>query len=192
MTEPHLDIRLLTPGKDIELEGDLIWEILAATDRDFVPALSARSDTTTKNLTAESLWGGPVAYFETVMKQHTLLATIDEKPAGLMSFIPHYEDDLLSDYSPSTYVSTTAVAPRARRKGVATALNAAIEHLPPELQDPYITRRTWSKNIANISLLESMGFQVVKRIDDHRGPGIDTLYFARTRIRQPEYRSSGL
>jgi len=43
----------------------------------------------------------------------------------------------------------------------------------------WIATRTWSLNSAHIHILEKLGFALVKRLVDHRGPGIDTVYYGK-------------
>lgn len=179
MNRDDLEIRLLLPGDELEFAADEIWHILQVVDKEFYPPLSARTNTTEKDLTMETLWGGPISFFDTVMKEAVLLARVDGKSVGMLSFIAHYEEPMLARWSPSTYASTAAVLPRFRRRGIGRALNEALESLPAELSSPFITRRTWSINHANLSLLHARGFVEVVRMKDHRGPGVDTIYLAR-------------
>lgn len=179
MSIESLTIRLLQPGKELELAADDVWHILQVVDNDFFPPLSTRTNTTEKNLTMEALWGGPISFFDTVMKEAVLLAYLDDHVVGMMSFIAGYSEPMLERWSPSTYSSTIAVLPRFRRRGIGTALNDALEHLPTELASPFITRRTWSTNQANLHLLQSRGFVEVVRMKDHRSRGVDTIYLAR-------------
>lgn len=179
MVPEPFDIRLLTPGTELEYFSDDIWNLLVRADKEFFPSLSARSDTTEHRLTKEAIWGGPIAFFETVMKECVLLAQVDGETAGMLSFIPHYEEPMLAQWSPSTYASTAIVLPRLRRQGIGFALNDALENLPESLASPWITRRTWSTNTANLTLLQKRGFVEVVRMKDHRGPGVDTIYLAR-------------
>jgi ribosomal protein S18 acetylase RimI-like enzyme len=174
-----LAIRLLRSDSDMEEASDDLWKLLVAIDRDFVPPLSSRTNTTEHELTQEVLWGGPISFFETVMHERALIGYIDDKAVGMLTFIPHYSEPMLANWSPSTYASTVGVLPRYRRKGIASALNDALDDLPDDLASPWITRRTWSTNTANLSLLLKRGFEIVVRMKDHRGPGVDTIYLAR-------------
>ena len=174
-----LNISLLEPGSEVDAAADDIWRLLSVFDREFFPNLSARSDTTEHNLTKETLWGGPISFFDTVMKERILVASIEERVVGLLTFIPHYREEMLAPWSPSTYASTIGVLPQLRRRGIGSALNDALDHLPEELASPWITRRTWSTNLANLTMLHGRGFRDVVRMVDHRGKGVDTIYLAR-------------
>lgn len=45
------------------------------------------------------------------------------------------------------------------------------------MHDKKLKTRTWSTNDAHIHILQSIGFVMVKNIDNDRGIGINTLYF---------------
>lgn len=173
-----VDISLYLPD-DLPRIADDIWKILTAVDKDFVPPLAMRRDSMNIDLDDVSLWSSPITFFEEVMTHHVLFATIDGDVAGISSFIPHRQHELLPDWSPMTFVSTTAVMPALRRRGIGRALNEVLLALPPDLASPYVARRTWSTNHSNLGLLRELGFKEVLRLPDHRGPGIDSIYLAR-------------
>ncbi len=174
-----IELSLLEPGHGLEAAGDDVWHVLQTTDNEFVPPLSARSGTTTKVLSEESIWGGPITYYENVMDQWGVLATKNDQHIGLLSFIPRHSEELLADWSPSTYISTIAVLPRFRKQGIGTLMVQRALDLPDQLQSPFTTLRTWSTNRSSLGLWANFGFEEVVRLPDHRGPGVDTIYFAR-------------
>jgi hypothetical protein len=45
------------------------------------------------------------------------------------------------------------------------------------VEDPYATTRTWSTNASHLDLLDELGFDLIKRVEDDRGDGIDTVYY---------------
>lgn len=157
---------------------DAVWRLLCRVDREFVPALSGRESTITKKLVGGGESAQPEAYFAAVRQQHAILAHLDDRLAGLMSFRVREEESLLHAYSPATYISTVAVTPEARRMGIARAMYEHIARLPAEIASPFITTRTWSTNDTHIPLLVSLGYREVVRLPDHRGVGIDTVYYA--------------
>ena len=69
-----------------------------------------------------------------------------------------------------------AVDPAWRRRGIARSFYDLLMSLFPE-QTLLISTRTWSTNNSHISLLEKMGFTGPLRIENDRGPGIDTVYY---------------
>lgn len=40
-----------------------------------------------------------------------------------------------------------------------------------------VTTRTWSTNHSHIHVLMKLGFELVKKIDNSRGEGVDTVYY---------------
>lgn len=39
--------------------------------------------------------------------------------------------------------------------------------------------RTWHTNYAHLKVLDKLGFSEIARLPNHRGPGMDTVYFGR-------------
>jgi ribosomal protein S18 acetylase RimI-like enzyme len=173
-----ISIELLRPSVDLAQYSQLIWSLMSRTDHEFVPRLSARNEDPAK-LDLHSPLGAPVAFFDLVMSNYVLMATVDGQPAGLMSFQARYSNSSLPEYVPCTYVLMTVVEERFRRVGVATRMNEVVESLPDHLRSPWIGRRVWSTNYANIALLQKRGFTEAVRIRNHRGPGVDTVYVVR-------------
>ena len=46
-----------------------------------------------------------------------------------------------------------------------------------ERKEKNIATRTWSANYAHIHILDILGFKLVQRILNNRGPNIDTVYY---------------
>lgn len=169
---------LLAPGTMTSEQSESVWELLVAVDDEFVPSLSSRESTTTKNLTSRATSGGPIAYYRQILQQWTILASEGGGCVGFMSFIPHHREEALRDWIPCCYLSTLAVVHGGRRRGVAGRLYEALFASAEDLSDPYVATRTWSTNHSHLALLQSLGFTETARIVDHRGPGIDTVYLA--------------
>jgi len=171
-------VRLIRPGQYAGVATS-VWELLQAVDGEFVPPLSGRDSTTTKSLQGQRSVSGPTAYFEALLQQHALLALDGDRVVALMSFRVGEREAQLGECVPATYISTVAVLPEARRRGLARRLYAEVMRLPSELASPCLGTRTWSTNDTHLPLLEALGFHEVTRLTDHRGPGVDTVYFAR-------------
>jgi GNAT superfamily N-acetyltransferase len=122
---------------------------------------------------------GPFAYFEAVCRQWGLLATDAGRAVGMMSFRPHHFDDALGPFCPATYLSTIAVLPPYRRNGTARCLYEHLIAHSESIGDVSVATRTWSTNRGHLTLLAELGFSLTARLVDHRGPGVDTVYFAR-------------
>jgi ribosomal protein S18 acetylase RimI-like enzyme len=179
MQDASVSIKLLRPSVDLASNSDDIWQMLTTVDKEFVPPLSSRTEDALKMDTQSSMWGGPIAFFDMVMREHVFFATVDDRPAGFLSFRVKHSNPALPEYSPCTYVSATVVLLRFRRMGVASMLNDALENLPESMSSPWIARRTWSTNESNLTLLAGRGFGEVVRLPNHRGAGIDTVYLVR-------------
>ena len=102
---------------------------------------------------------------------------------GFVSFRHDYNVESLSDYSPCTYLSTIAVNPKFRGEKVATKLyDFMINEVPKKYPSKYLVTRTWSTNEIHIKLLKNLNFNLVKTVDNQRGGGIDTVYYALNQI----------
>jgi ribosomal protein S18 acetylase RimI-like enzyme len=161
-----------------------IWNILCECDKEFVPPLSARESSYQSNLTVEENNDVlPHSYYEVMMKQHFILAIEEEngKVVGFMTFKNGYSCPELENYSPSNYITTICVQKAYRNYGITRKFYSMIQSdaLPSKVKQPFISTRTWSTNDAHLHVLDSIGFKVSERLIDHRGPSIDTVYFAK-------------
>lgn len=160
-----------------------VWKIVCECDREFVPPLSARTTTDQKNLNlARSGEAKPLSYFETLARQRFLIAQIREsgETAGFMSYRYSYVFDNLPEYSPCNYLTTLCVKQELRRRGIAGMLyHHVLHHLPDQERCGNVVTRTWSTNDKHSPLLKQLGFKLVRRLGDHRGEGIDTVYWAK-------------
>lgn len=173
-------VLLVEPGGATSTSAAEIWELLRQVDHEFVPPLSARESTTTKTLSGGAdVSSGPRVYFTGVLEQYTICVRSEGRLAGLLSFRARHHDDLVRDFTPCTYISTIAVDPQERGKGLGSELYRAVHQLPEHIASPYLVTRTWSSNDKNIPVLKHFGYKEVVRMPDHRGPGVDTLYYMR-------------
>jgi ribosomal protein S18 acetylase RimI-like enzyme len=142
-----------------------------------------RDSTTTKELAgsvgAEAAVSPPVAYLASVLGQHAILALSAGTVVGLISFRAAHSEPLLRDWSPCDYVSTVIVVPELRRRGIARSLYTRLLGRTG-MRSPYVATRTWSTNYIHLNLLVELRFARVAYLPDHRGPGIATVYYART------------
>lgn len=167
-----------------------VWALLQECDRDFVPPLSQRNSTSQAQLTglAAPEHALPYAYFEEIKTQH-LIAAYDEngRMAAFMSFKTEYTCRELAAFGPMIYASTACVHHEDRGHGLLKAMYTLLEEqLPEQIPGDTIGMRTWSTNAAQIHELAKRGYREVARLTDDRGPGIDTVYYARRRIRPPK------
>ena len=167
-----MDKRLLSDGEK-ELYSAEILEMMKISDKDFVPPLSERSSTTDGVLTG--LQGSGIEnYFRDMMKQKVLGAFEDGRLFGIVSFRENYSCDVIRE-EPNIYISTLFLHPDSRGRGLTKELYSYLFY---ELYKgiPIFTR-TWSTNFAHLKILDFFGFTPIHRIPNHRGEGIDTIYF---------------
>jgi ribosomal protein S18 acetylase RimI-like enzyme len=164
---------------DAKIESE-VWELLCACDTEFVPPLSARDSPLSSNLLGEIPGVVPTSYFQELKKQELLIATHGGSVVGFLSFRVRYCNDLLRDWCPSNHVTTICVSREFRGQGIAFRLYQFLSHrLPDQLQNPFISTRTWSTNKKHLKILKRLGFNLVTVVKDDRGDGIDTCYFAK-------------
>ena len=152
------------------------YQLLAAADEEFVPPLSSRSSSTQRDLSKTiQNSDGIRQYFEQLKMQRSAAAFEENTLIAFVSYKENYTcEEISSGELPNIYISTLVVSPKARGKGVTKALYS---RLFSEYEHVNIFTRTWSTNIAHIKILEAYGFEVIKVLENDRGPGIHTIYF---------------
>ncbi len=157
---------------------DQVYTLLSQCDREFVPPLSQRTSTTQSVLTGgEESDQGLQSYFQNLLNQPVILATEGSQLLGFMSFIGDFICQDAEDNVVTAYVSTVIVAPPHRGKGLTRQMYEkllCLTALP-------ISTRTWSTNLSHITVLSRLGFYELLRIQDGRGPGVDTVYYRKDR-----------
>jgi ribosomal protein S18 acetylase RimI-like enzyme len=161
-----------------------VWEMLCESDQEFVPPLSARGGTIQSVLQlGGDLEALPHAYYKEIIKQPLILAMNKEsgKATGFMAFKHNNSCPELKGFSPSNYITTICVRKNARNLGITREFYKMIqsERIPFQFRMPFLATRTWSTNSSHLHILETLGFEVSARLIDHRGQGIDTIYFAK-------------
>lgn len=157
---------------------DEVLEMLICGDEEFVPPLSARNSSTQKNLSSnKKSENGILEYFESVKKQRMMVATENGKLLAFVSFREDYtNDEIHAEDLPNIYLSTLIVKPEGRGKGLTQKM---YEILFKEYEQGNIFTRTWSTNAAHIRILSKFQFETVCVLKNHRGEGIDTIYFVK-------------
>ena len=155
--------------------GKQIQQLLELADKEFIPPLSARSSTTQASLNGSSGGNGIDAYFSAMENQPVIVALEDGVVAGFMAFkFDHICDEIKR--TPNVYASTCVVSPDHRGKGMMQKFYEEMIRLFP--QRPLCTR-TWSTNASHLRVLAKLGFSQIACLKDHRGPGLDTVYYFR-------------
>ena len=172
-----MDFRILTE-KDKITYKQTILETMELCDKDFVPPLSARSSTTQKTLVGgSSSKEGLLSYCNEMLSQVVLGAFEGDNLIGFVSFKENYVSDVISEKGlPNIYLSTLMLKAEARGKNLTRQM---YDYLFNTLYaDRSIFTRTWSTNIAHLKILEKFDFALIKTIENDRGNGVDTVYFA--------------
>lgn len=157
---------------------DEILKMLIAGDEEFVPPLSARNSTTQKDLSSgEKTKNGILEYFEGMKQQRIMVATEEGKLLAFVSFREDYTNDEIGERElPNIYLSTLIVRPEGRGRGLTQKMYGI---LFKEYEHMNIFTRTWSTNAAHIRILSKFEFETLHILKDHRGVGIDTIYFVK-------------
>lgn len=160
---------------DHQLEG--VWQMLCRYDNEFIPPLSARENTYQSTLTGPlTVDIEPKQYFEILKQQSFLLAMDEDQVIGFMAYRLNDVCADLEDDMNTVYITTIIVDEKYRGRGITTGFYTKILEIAEHIQQP-ITTRTWSTNVSHIKVLEKIGLKEIKRIDNGRGPDIDTIYF---------------
>ena len=158
-------------------ESQDVYRLLSDADREFIPPLSARTDTTQQQLSpADSRPDGVSAYYTQMMTQSFILAVNKGRVAGFLSFIPDHALTVGGETLICDYVSTIVVEPDLRNRGITRNMYRTL--FEQRSSKRYATR-TWSTNYAHIHLLGKLGFRLAETLTDDRGPGIDTVYYVK-------------
>lgn len=160
----------LTPQEELAIQ-----DILFACAHEFVPPLGQRTSSTQSNMTSGLAdEEKPYSYFQQMIAQEYILAKDGDKVVGFMTYKPQYTCPELSALPLSSYITTTCVYTAYRGNHILQQLYQAME-----AHHPVISTRTWSTNVGHLHVLESRGYTLIKRLVDHRGVGIDTVYYAK-------------
>ena len=173
-----MDFKILTE-KEKRLYKDDIICTLKESDNDFVPPLSMRNSTTQTDLTCSTALGDQAifSYGNEMLSQVILGAFEENNLLGFVSFKENYTNDIItSDSLPNIYISTLVLKKEARGKRLTQQMyDCLFNNL---YKDRSIFTRTWSTNAAHLKILENFNFTLIKTIENDRGVGIDTVYFA--------------
>lgn len=165
--------------KTVEQSGcaEQLLALLTLADKEFIPPLSSRGSTTQSDLSGSAaVSDGVTAYYQEMAQQPAVLALEDGKCYGFMAFKENYTCPQIT-VLPNLYASTCVVHPDARGQGLMRRFYEAMIALHPTHS---ICTRTWHTNLSHLRVLERLGFSEIARLKDHRGPGLDTVYFCRT------------
>ena len=153
-----------------------IHRLLVLADKEFIPPLSARGSSTQQNLTGtEAVSEGAKAYYAAMSTQPVVVAVENDRCYGFMAFKKDYTCEYYEKL-PNLYASTCVVHPDTRGQGLMGRFYQKMIDLFPECS---VYTRTWHTNISHLKVLDKLGFTLLTRLPDHRGPGMDTVYYCR-------------
>ena len=152
--------------------------LLTLADREFIPPLSSRGSTTQGNLgSTQTNPDGVRAYFETMKTQPMVLALDGERLAGFMAFrYDHTCDQIGPETLPNMYASTSVVHPDYRGQKLMQRFYETMIAAHPQRG---VYTRTWVGNLSHLRVLDKLSFRQLCCLKDHRGPGVDTVYYGR-------------
>lgn len=176
-----MDFLLLNDAQKKEYRTQ-IFDIMLACDKDFVPPLSARFSTADTNFSAQTgAENGINAYFEDMMGEHVLAAV---ENGVLLGFVTYKEDytcpQITKSTFPNLYICTLLLSPAARGRGLTTKMYAYLFDVLCPTRNLFT--RTWSTNHAHIKILTRLGFDLIARLENDRGDGIDTVFYGKKRV----------
>ena len=165
-----------------------VWEIIKKADYDFIPPLSDRTDTVhkfmghnpekTQNQVNPEKNGrngeGPIQFFEEIKKESFLLILNNGKIEGFFSFVKDYPLEIDQGTIICDYITIIIIDPDCRNKGYTQKMYDVILN---ERKEKNIATRTWSTNYAHMHILNNLGFKLVQRDINDRGPNIDSVYY---------------
>ncbi len=159
-----------------------VLDILTESDQEFVPPLSNRISTTQASMNYAPNTDGIQTYFNELKRQWWLVAVEGRELLGFMSLVPnHGIVDVKESKKRNVYLTTIIVAKRWRHANVANELYQALIR---RYADRNIITRTWSTNDSHLHILRKFGFYRVHLMKNHRGPGIDTVYYCKEPTRK--------
>jgi L-amino acid N-acyltransferase YncA len=155
-----------------------VYDLLVMADKEFIPPLSSRGSTTQAELSGVRVsQAGIQDYYDTMSLQPVIVAVEDGRCLGFMAFkTDHTCSEIGPETLPNLYASTCVVHPDGRGKGLMRGFYREMLRLYPHC--PLFTR-TWHTNASHLRVLDTLGFREIARLPDHRGPGMDTVYFRR-------------
>jgi 2,3-bisphosphoglycerate-dependent phosphoglycerate mutase len=176
------DLKVIFAEKINKQQESAVWEILKKTNNDFVPPLTERMDTVhditpeeqekpEKNETNEE---GPVKVFEDLKDNTFMFIVKNGKIEGFFSLRKDYALEINEETIICDYIIAVIIDPNCRNRGHAKKMYNILLN---ERKEKNIATRTWSTNYAHIHILDILGFKLVQRILNNRGPNIDTVYF---------------
>ena len=179
-TDLNLDIIIV--DKLSEKQEKEVWEIVKKSDNDFIPPLSARTDTVHKFSDHKEVQNAKkeevlAKFFYELKKESFVLILNDGKIEGFMSFIKEYPLKIDQGTIICDYITIIIIDPNCRNKGYTQKMYYEILTARKEKK---IATRTWSTNNSHMNILDKLGFKLIQRDINDRGENIDSVYYLKT------------
>ena len=170
------DLSIIMVDKLSDEQEKSVWQLCVKADTDFVPPLSARTDTVQKfrDIPNKPNSNGPIIFFEEIKKETFIFIINNGKIEGFMSFIKNYELHIHEDVVICDYITTIIIDSDSRNKGYTKKMYDVILK---ERKNKNIGTRTWSTNLSHLHILNNLGFKLVHTDKDDRGINIDSVYY---------------
>lgn len=160
-------------------QGD-VWDILCEADKEFIPPLSERNNTTLQTFSKQKANNRkPVQYYKQMLKQEFILAIEGKKTIGFLTFIPDYLLQVNGKEFKCDYITTIVVSTDFRGREIAREMYHA---LFDNRRGKNFATRTWSTNYTHLHLLDRMEFKRIAFLPNDRVEGIDTVYYFKVGI----------
>lgn len=153
--------------------------LIKKVDQEFVPPLTDKSRSDVTQIKNQGEKADIDTYVQRCLNR-PMIGVFDESLIGFLSFDILREGSVINEYTPTNHVEIIAVDPNRRGEGLGTEMyRYLLEDIPESHREPYVSTKTWDGNESHITILEKFKFELVNRIPNDRGPGIDTVYYAR-------------
>ena len=176
-----MEFVLLTEAQKLEYRDTFI-KMIGDCDHEFVPPLSHRFSPSQTVFTPDACTkDGLPGYVDDMCRISNILCAFEgEEMLGFVAYrLDMTNQYLTAETLPNLYVAVLLVKPEARGRGITKQF---YDHLFLEkYPDRNLYTRTWSTNQAHARILRRFGLEIVIRIENDRGEGIDTVYFGKVR-----------
>lgn len=159
-------------------------QLLETVDQEFVPPLTDESRADMSRMKTQAGGVDIDTYVERCLNR-PLIGVFDGSLIGFLSFDIIQEGSIIDEYTPTNHVEILVVDTERRGEGLGTEMyRYLLEDIPESHCLSYVSTKTWECNEPHIAILKKFDFELVNRIPNDRGPGIDTVYYARPHLRE--------
>ncbi len=143
-------------------------DFIELVDHEFVPPLSLRPDGIYDRVS------GTLAKADS----NFLIGESNGRVVGVVGYRKNWNG--IEEAMEEAYISFIAVHPGHRGQNIARLLDRALaQKLGPDGMT-HVNVTTWSTNPDAYRMYQRLGYVVSKTLKDHRGPGVDTIYFRKS------------